>query len=352
MALHLRSRPSACRASVLRGFSLVARALSSDHGASSNKLLAFYSSNHVVELAANHRFPMHKYQAVVDALRNDASLSEAISLRPAPPCSIKDLERAHCPKYIQRFVENEMTEAEMRNVGFPWSKKLVDRTLASAGGTVEACRLLFTEGRKITANIAGGTHHAFRDRGEGFCVYNDLAIAAMVAIQDYGARRVLIVDTDVHQGNGTASIFEGAEWKDRVLTLDIFADGCYPWRTRTKADISVPLPDGTGDEEYLRILQENLNRVMIDPIDLVIWQAGVDALQGDSFGRLSLTRGGLLRRNNMVISAALQGNIPLLITMGGGYGREISQSIDAHADVYRTAAYRLSAKETRQKITR
>jgi acetoin utilization deacetylase AcuC-like enzyme len=322
-----------------RRFSVAARAIS-DHA-----LVAFYSSHHVVELKENHRFPMFKYERVVSSLRDEGSLRGKIDLRPAPAASISDLELVHCPRYIQRFLQNEMTEAEMRNVGFPYSPALVNRTLASAGGAVEACRLLFTEQRRITANVAGGTHHAFRDRGEGFCVFNDIAISAVVAIRDYGVGKVLIVDLDVHQGNGTAGIFEGDEWRDRVVTMDLFADKCYPWSSRTKADISIPLPDGTGDMEYLALLQEHLDRTLNtgEKPELIIFQAGVDSLDGDALGRLSLTRSGLLKRNNIVISAALGSKIPLLVTMGGGYGKNINHTIDAHTDVYRTAAYRLSA---------
>lgn len=176
--MHLRRLGLRPRASAV--FRFVARAISDlKSKEAENALVAYYSSHHVVTLAKNHRFPMHKYQDVVDILRNDESLKGKIELRLAPPCSIRDLELAHCPSYIRRFLDNQMTSTEMRYVGFPWSHSLVDRTLASAGGTVEACRLLLKEGRKISANVAGGTHHAFRDRGEGFCVFNDLAISAL-----------------------------------------------------------------------------------------------------------------------------------------------------------------------------
>ncbi|GIM14475.1 hypothetical protein Vretimale_17424 [Volvox reticuliferus] len=209
--------------------------------------------------------------------------------------------------------------------------------------------VVMQQGEGIAGNIAGGTHHAFRDRGEGFCIFNDIAVAANVAMRDYGLDSILVVDLDVHQGNGTADIFG----KDpRVTTFDMFGDRNYPWKTRRTNTYDIPLPDDMGDEDYLGLLRSWLPRLLRDHRpQLIIFQAGVDALKGDSFGRLGLSRSGLLARNNLVYGTALEAGIPLVITMGGGYTRPMDASVSCHTDVYRTAAYRLSAwARARQKL--
>jgi len=237
----------------------------------------------------------------------------------------------------------------MRNVGFPWSEPLVGRTLASAGGTIAATRIVLGSrsgggGPRFAANIAGGTHHAFRASGEGFCVFNDVALSAAVAMRDFGLDSILVLDLDVHQGNGTAGILEG---DDRVVTFDMFGDKNYPYKTRMRNTYDIPLEDGTGDEEYLGLLSDWLPRLVAKHRpQLLIFQAGVDPLEGDSFGRLGISRQGLIRRNHMVYSTALEHSLPLVITMGGGYTRPMDRSIEAHTDVYRTAAYRWHAWAT------
>ncbi|MEW5318395.1 MAG: hypothetical protein WDW38_009620 [Sanguina aurantia] len=234
-----------------------------------------------------------------------------------------------------------MTADEMRNVGFPWSKELVGRTFASTGATVAATRLVLTHGCGIAANVAGGTHHAFRDRGEGFCVFNDIAVAATVALKEFQLTRILVLDLDVHQGNGTAAIFQD---EPRVVTFDMHGAGNYPWRSRMTNTYDIGLADGCKDAEYLAVLSERLPLLhATHQPQLIFFQAGVDPLEADSFGRLSLTRAGLNQRNNMVYSYALEHNIPLVITMGGGYTRPPDATIEAHTDVYRTAAYRVHA---------
>ncbi|KAG2488079.1 hypothetical protein HYH03_013382 [Edaphochlamys debaryana] len=316
-------------------------------------LVAYYADHWVVPLPPGHRFPMLKYAATRAALAADPSLAAdggagagggggpAVELRPAPPVAWADATLVHEPAYVERFRSNHMTEPEMRNVGFPWSEQLVGRTFASSGGTVQAMHLVMRQGRGIAGNIAGGTHHAFRDRGEGFCILNDIAIAASVAMRDYGLDSILVIDLDVHQGNGTAEIFQN---DPRVTTFDIFGDRNYPWKSRRTNTYDLPLPDDTGDAEYLALLQSWLPRLMRDHRpQLVFFQAGVDALKGDSFGRLALSRDGLLKRNHMVYGTALEAGVPLVVSMGGGYTRPMDASVQAHTDVYRTAAYRLAA---------
>ncbi|GAX83192.1 hypothetical protein CEUSTIGMA_g10618.t1 [Chlamydomonas eustigma] len=306
-----------------------------------HKLVAFYANHHVVPLPPDHRFPMEKYALTVSNLQNDASLSDKFDLRPGPLAEFRDLLLVHDGEYIQRFCDNRMTEQEMRNVGFPWSQELVDRTFSSAGGTIQATRLLFEEGRMMTANIAGGTHHAFRSKLMFSLSPCTFISGERVAIQDYGVQRILVVDLDVHQGNGTAGIFEE---EGRVTTFDMFGDKNYPWKTRMRNTHDVPLPDGTEDEEYLSVLKHWLPRLVEEnKPQLLIYQAGVDPLKGDRFGRLHLSRSGLLQRNHLLYSTALESSIPTVITMGGGYAEPMLASVECHTDVYRSAAYRLHA---------
>ncbi|GLC47189.1 hypothetical protein PLESTB_001622600 [Pleodorina starrii] len=312
----------------------------------SGVLVAYYADHWRVPLPPGHRFPMEKYAATHGSLEADPSLEGLVQLRAAPPVDFEDVTLVHEPAYVERFRCNHMTEPEMRNVGFPWSEQLVGRTFASCGGTVAAMHVVMQRhqqqgGGAIAGNIAGGTHHAFRDRGEGFCVFNDIAVAANVAMRDYGLDSILVVDLDVHQGNGTADIFQN---DPRVTTFDMFGDKNYPWKTRRTNTYDVPLRDETGDEEYLALLRSWLPRLLRDHRpQLILFQAGVDALRGDSFGRLGMSRSGLLARNNLVYGTALEAGVPLVITMGGGYTRPMDASVSCHTDVYRTAAYRLAA---------
>ena len=236
-----------------------------------------------------------------------------------------------------------LTAAEQRAVGFPWSREHVQRSLASTGGTVAATRLVLEEGHRCAMQIAGGTHHAHRDSGEGFCVFNDIACGAHRALAEFGVRRVLVVDCDTHQGQGTAAIFEGDA---RVTPFSMHQAGGYPFQTRRRGAFDVELADGTGDEEYLSTLRSWLPRLFEQgggPPELVYFQAGVDALAGDSFGRLSLSRAGMMARNHLVYTACLQAGVPLVVVMGGGYSQPSTASVDAHVDVFRSAALRFSA---------
>lgn len=202
-------------------------------------------------------------------------------------------------------------------------------------------------GRHVSGHIAGGTHHGFAGHGEGFCVFNDIAVAAKVALEEYPERcnlttPILVVDLDVHQGNGTAKIFEG---DDRVITFSMHGANNYPWRTKMKSNYDVELDDKTEDATYLALVEQWLPKLFDDHRpSLVFFQAGVDALKEDSFGRLSLTRQGLLKRNNLVYTMCLDRKVPLVITMGGGYSRPSTASVLAHTDVYRSAAFRYNAR--------
>ncbi|KAK9906768.1 hypothetical protein WJX75_007622 [Coccomyxa subellipsoidea] len=279
---------------------------------------------------------MSKYRLTRLALEQDASVRDLMEIREASQATEEDLALAHDSFYVRRFFEGHLSPKEMRSIGFPWSPGLVSRARASAGGTLAATRALLEWQLPFTANIAGGTHHAFADRGEGFCVFNDIAVSARMAMAEEGIERVLVIDLDVHQGNGTSAIFAGDE---RVTTFDVHGDKNYPWKTRSTSTYDVALPDATGDEEYLALLREWLPRLFAQhQPQLVFFQAGVDAMEKDSFGRLSLTRKGLMERNKMVLSKCLEEGVPTVITMGGGYSRPIDNTVEAHADVYRAAA--------------
>ncbi|BDA46406.1 Histone deacetylase 11 [Coccomyxa sp. Obi] len=278
---------------------------------------------------------MSKYRLTRLALEADTSIKGLIEIREAPLATEEELALAHDPSYVQRFFSGQLDPKEMRSIGFPWSQGLVSRARASAGGTLAATRALLEWHLPLTANIAGGTHHAFADRGEGFCVFNDIAVSAHMAMAEQGIERVLVIDLDVHQGNGTSAIFAK---DDRVTTFDVHGDKNYPWKTRTTSTYDIALPDGTGDEEYLRLLEDWLPRLFANHRpQLVFYQAGVDAMESDSFGRLSLTRRGLRQRNRMVLSKCIKESVPTVITMGGGYSRPIGDTVEAHADVHRTA---------------
>ncbi len=303
----------------------------------------FYADWAEVPLPEGHRFPMHKYRAVRLLLEGDASLAGRLSLQPSPLASLADLHRVHCPRYVDAVLTGTLGAAEQRAIGFPWSEAHVRRSLASTGGTLAATRLVLggeLPRPRCALQVAGGTHHAHRDRGGGFCVFNDLAVAAAAALEVYGLSRVLVLDLDVHLGDGTASIFAD---EPRVTTFSMHGEKNYPWRAAVPSSYDIDIPDGTGDDEYLRTLNEWLPRLFeTHSPQLVLYQAGVDPLKGDAFGRLALSRAGLAARNHAVYSACLSAGAPLVVAMGGGYTRPSDDSIDAHADVFRAAALRFS----------
>ena len=299
---------------------------------------------------------MHKYRTTRAQLEEDPSLAGRLELRPSPLVSLADLRRVHTAEYVDAVLTGRLSAEEQRVLGFPWSRAHVTRSLASTGGTVAAMHLVM--GGETTApppdvardagrahrtalQLAGGTHHAFRGHGEGFCIFNDMAVASEAAIHAYGADSVpiLILDLDVHQGNGTAAIFEG---RPDVITFSMHGANNYPWRSKMRSTYDIDLPDDTGDDEYLALLNDWLPRLFAAHAPrLVFYQAGVDALKGDKMGRLAMSRAGLARRNHAVYSACLAAGVPLVTVMGGGYAPD-EASIDAHADVFRAAALRFS----------
>jgi acetoin utilization deacetylase AcuC-like enzyme len=291
----------------------------------------FYSDVFVLPLPSHHRFPMGKYARLRDRLLagGDFALDDF-----NVPAAVTDDEitRVHCAEYLGRVASGTLSAAEQKAIGFPWSERMVERSRRSSGATLAAAREALTRG--WAANLAGGTHHAFRDRGEGFCVFNDAAIASRALQTEAGLQRIAVVDCDVHQGNGTAAIFAG---DDSVFTFSIHGARNFPF-SKEAGDLDVELADGTGDDEYLwhleRALDETLER---SRPQLAIYLAGADPYEGDRLGRLKLTKAGLARRDEMVLGTLAARGIPVAITMAGGYARDIEDSVDIHANTIRTA---------------
>jgi acetoin utilization deacetylase AcuC-like enzyme len=289
------------------------------------------SDQYVVALPPGHRFPMGKY-ARLRALLLERGLVRADELIPAEPAPLEALVRAHDEGYVRAFLAGTLDERAMRKIGFPWSEALVGRTLASAGGTLMAARAALEDG--IAANLAGGTHHAARAEGSGYCVFNDLAVAACAMRAEGRARRVLVVDVDVHQGDGTAAIFAG---EPDVFTLSVHGARNFPFR-KQQSSLDVELPDGSTDEMYLMALAPALARSFDAATpDLVLVQAGVDALAEDRLGRLSLTHEGLRARDEQILRECHTRGVPVVLTLGGGYAQPIDASVEAHAGTYAVA---------------
>lgn len=276
-------------------------------------------------LPPEHRFPIGKYLRVTEILaREHPGL-----LQQGARASWDDLALVHDPAYLARVRDGALDPGAVRRLGFPWSEALVGRSRRSTGGTLAALAWAFAHG--AAGHLAGGTHHAFRDRGEGFCVFNNLAVAVAVARRDHGAGSVAVIDLDVHQGNGTAALFAA---DPGVFTLSLHGGKNYPFR-KEKSSLDVELADGCDDGTYLRALDEALDAVPGHRPELLLYQAGVDGLAGDRLGRLALTHEGLRRRDARVFALAKRLGVPLVVTLGGGYGRDLEATVAAHANVYR-----------------
>lgn len=291
----------------------------------------FYSDHHAVPLPPGHRFPMGKYARLRTRLVDDGVVPAAW-LAPAPLATRAELDRAHDPAYVEAVVAGTLDERAVRKLGLPWSPALVTRSLASVGGTVAAARAALRDG--LAGNLAGGTHHAHRDHGSGFCVWNDLAVAAATLLAEQAVRQVLVVDCDVHHGDGTAAIFAG---EPRVFTFSIHGARNFPF-VKPPGDLDIELADGAGDAEVLAALGGALAAIAgrCAP-DLVLYQAGVDPLAADKLGRLSMTHAGLAARDRLVLDHFRGRGIPVVLTLGGGYAEPIEASVEAHVGTYRVA---------------
>lgn len=291
------------------------------------RLRVYYSDHHEIPLPPGHKFPLTKYRLLRDRLAADGRFD----LEPAPLAGAATVALAHDPVYVEKFLNGTLEPAEMRRIGFPWSEGLVRRTLASAGATLAATRDALAGG--IGATLSGGTHHAFRGEGSGFCVFNDVAIAIHRLRSENRPGPFAVVDLDVHQGDGTAAFFEN---DPEVLTLSLHGENNFPFR-KQRSGIDVALADQTCDEEYLRALDRVLPRVWEFAPRLIFYLSGVDALASDKLGRLSLTHEGLRLRDCRVIHGARGRAMPVVITLGGGYADPIEETVAAHVNTFRIA---------------
>jgi acetoin utilization deacetylase AcuC-like enzyme len=284
----------------------------------------FYSDRNPLPLPANHHFPAPKVPLLIDRL-SAAEFDGRFILIAAPAARDEQLLLVHTPDYLNRMVLGQMSEKEMRRTGFPWSAELVERSRRSVGATISASRSSLETG--LSANLGGGTHHAFPDHGEGYCVFNDVAIAIRVLQFERRVTRVVILDCDVHQGNGTAAIFAG---DPQVFTFSIHGSKNFPFK-KQNSDLDIELPDGCGDGEYLTSLEKGLEKSLAGaPADLAFYIAGADPYEGDRLGRLAITQQGLARRDRLVFEHCSRLGIPVTVVMGGGYARNLSDIVEIH----------------------
>lgn len=292
----------------------------------------FYADHFVLPLPPGHRFPMAKYSRLRERLASCGAFADDDFIVP-PAATEVEILRAHDRSYFARVVDGTLEGAEQRRIGFPWSPQMVERSRRSAGATLQACRHALAEG--CAANLAGGTHHAHRGFGSGFCVFNDAAIAALAMRAEGRARQIAIIDCDVHQGDGTATIL--ADEPD-VFTLSLHGEKNFPFR-KAKSSLDIELPDGTRDEVYLKALEEGLRQVFesVKP-DLAIYLAGADPYEGDRLGRLALSFEGLAARDDLVLRTCLAHGTPVALAMAGGYAHDIDDTVRIHASTIVTAA--------------
>ncbi|MGQ9478125.1 MAG: histone deacetylase family protein [Candidatus Bipolaricaulia bacterium] len=290
----------------------------------------FYSDHYPARLPEGHPFPLGKYRAIRQQLIEEEIIPEGW-LREAEPVDPRILGLVHTAEYLRRVFAGELSREELRRLGLPWSEGLVRRAAASVGGTIEAAWAALEKG--LGVNLGGGTHHAFPDRGEAFCLFNDLAIAIRLLQQRKAIRKVGIIDLDAHQGDGTATILR---YDQSIFILDIYCEANFPLK-KVRTDIGVGLPEGTKDEEYLQQLERHLPRIFQFKPELVFYQAGVDPLKGDMLGGLALSHEGLLERDRLVLEGCQKAGVPVVITLGGGYAKPLSETVKAHLNTIRVA---------------
>jgi len=290
-----------------------------------------FNKNYIYPLEENHRFPMIKYELIPEQLVRESTCSENNFYNPEKADDDIVL-LTHQNEYFERFKSLDLSKKEIREIGFPLSKELVDRELQIADGTIKGVHYSIEHG--ISMNIAGGTHHAFYDRGEAFCMLNDQAIAANYLINKGLSKRILIIDLDVHQGNGTASLFRS---NNNVFTLSFHGKKNYPFR-KEKSDLDIEFDDNTNDEKYLKILKETIPKIMdeFNP-DFIFYLSGVDVLENDKLGRLSLTINGCKERDRFILELCKKNSIPVQVSMGGGYSVVLKNIIEAHSNTFRLA---------------
>ena len=282
-------------------------------------------------LPEGHRFPMLKYELIPGQLLHEGTITDENIFAPQP-CSRETVLLTHEEAYLNKLIHQHLSAREQRVIGFPQSPALTQRELIIAQGTIDGCMYAMKNG--VAMNIAGGTHHAFKNRGEGFCMLNDQAIASNYLLNNNLAKKILIIDLDVHQGNGTAKLFEH---EPNVFTFSMHGKNNYPFH-KEKSDLDVELLDGTNDEIYLQLLRDTLPALIekVQP-DMAFYLAGVDILETDKFGKLKVTMNGCKQRDEFVFTQLKQNNIPCQTSMGGGYSADVKIITDAHCNTFRLA---------------
>ncbi len=282
-------------------------------------------------LPEGHRFPMLKYELIPMQLLHEGTITGEEIFEPSE-CLHDVVLLTHGKDYLQKLLLQELSDSEQRKIGFPQSPELSLRELIITQGTIDCCHYAMNDG--VSLNVAGGTHHAFFDRGEGFCLLNDFAVASNYLLYENLAKKILIIDLDVHQGNGTAKLFEG---NPSVFTFSMHGAHNYPFHKEI-SDLDIPLPDGITDDDYLELLRVQLERIMqeVDP-DFAFYLAGVDILETDKYGKLKITPKGCLARDELVFTNLKNNNIPCTVAMGGGYSPDIRNIVDAHCNTFRRA---------------
>lgn len=290
-----------------------------------------YSDRFVLDLPEGHKFPMIKYELIKEQLIYEGSISLDQLFEPLL-CEDPIVAQTHDPEYLFRLWNQQLTEMEIRKIGFPFTEMLVKRCFTSTQGTLQCALYALENG--VALNTAGGTHHAFSNRGEGFCVINDIAVAANYLIQNGIVKKVLIIDLDVHQGNGTASIFKN---NTSVFTFSMHGADNYPLK-KESSDLDVPLAAFIGDNEYIAILKYHLPQLFSQhKPDFVFYLSGVDVLETDKLGKLALSKYGCKVRDELVLNYCYQLQIPVAVAMGGGYSAKVADTVDAHCNTFRTA---------------
>ena len=292
-------------------------------------MIAFHSDQFELPLPEGHRFPMAKYER----LRRRLAANRAIELRVPEPATDSQLLTAHEPDYLARVKEGRLTREEVRRIGFPWSPQMVERSRRSVGATLSAARVALQQG--VAVNLAGGTHHAMAGRGQGYCVFNDAGVTIGTLREEGLISRAVVWDCDVHHGNGTAAIFAADE---ETFTISLHGAKDFPAK-KPPSDLDFPLPPGTGDRDYLASLRIAAAALADRPRpDLLIYLAGADPLASDALGSLSLSKGGLLQRDRIVLETAAERRIPVAIAMAGGYSPRIDDIVDVHEATVKLAA--------------
>jgi acetoin utilization deacetylase AcuC-like enzyme len=284
----------------------------------------FYTDRYSITLPPHHTFPMPKYRMLGERLRQSDWAARLTFIRPHA-ATHRELSRVHDPNYLERFESGRLTEKEIRRIGLPWSEHLVSRAKHSAGATIDACFAALEDGAAV--NLGGGTHHAHADFGQGYCLLNDSAVASGAILAQHPAKKILVLDCDVHQGNGTAALMRSNR---SVFTFSIHGENNFP-RKKEPGDLDIALPDNTGDQFYAEALANGLKRVKGRfSADLMIYLAGADPFTQDRFGRLNLSKEGLAERDRIVFEFCRQNSLPVAVTMAGGYAPDIDDIVDIH----------------------